>query len=56
LEDKLICTRIIWYGHILRMNEEKIPKKVPTKVLKGRYQEEDQDKDGNSRLGKMSYT
>jgi hypothetical protein len=22
LEDKLISTRIIWYGHILRMNEE----------------------------------
>jgi hypothetical protein len=49
LEDKLISTRIIWYGHILRMNEDRIPKKALKKVLKGRCQEKDQDKGGNNR-------
>jgi hypothetical protein len=28
LEGKLMNSRIRWYGHVLRMNKERIPKKV----------------------------
>jgi hypothetical protein len=36
LEDKLVHNRIRPHGHILRMNEEKITKKILNMELKGR--------------------
>jgi hypothetical protein len=36
LEGKLTNKRMRWYGHILRMNREKIPKKVLNIKLKGK--------------------
>jgi hypothetical protein len=35
LEGKLTNTRIKWYGHILRLNTERIPKKVFNMEVKG---------------------
>jgi hypothetical protein len=39
LEDKLINNRIIFYGHVLRINEDRIPKKILNFKLKGKYPE-----------------
>jgi hypothetical protein len=36
LEGKLTTNRIRWYGHILRMDEERIPKKVLITKIKGK--------------------
>jgi hypothetical protein len=38
LENILVNNRIKWYGHVLRMNKEKIPKKILNVELKGKYQ------------------
>jgi hypothetical protein len=51
MEGKLINNKTRWYGHILRINNERIWKKVMNK--KKSTQREDQDQDGNDRLGKM---
>jgi hypothetical protein len=47
LQGKFKCNRVRKYGHILRMNKEKIPQNV-LKILEG-----DQDQEGNNRLRKM---
>jgi hypothetical protein len=42
-----------WYAHSLRMNEDRIPKKVLNMKVKENTQEENQDR--NNRLGKTSH-
>jgi hypothetical protein len=37
LKGKLTNNRIKWYGHVLRMNEQRIPKKVFNMKVKGKY-------------------
>jgi hypothetical protein len=38
--------RISWLGHLERMQEDRMPKKIFTQELEGRDEEEDQGKDG----------
>jgi hypothetical protein len=49
---KRINNRMKWYKLVLRMNEERIPKKVLNMKVTGKCQRK-KDKDGNNRLGKM---
>jgi hypothetical protein len=50
LEDALINNRIRWYGHILIMNEDRIPKKFENEGKTDRGHQ-----DGNHRLGNIPF-
>jgi hypothetical protein len=55
LEEKLIDGRIRWYGHVLRVTEERIPKKVLSMNIKGKYQTGRLRSRWEQGLGKLSY-
>jgi hypothetical protein len=37
VEGKLTNNRIAWYGHVLKLNEERTPKKVLNMKVKGKH-------------------
>jgi hypothetical protein len=43
LEGKLTNNRVRWYGQILRMNEERVPKMLLNMKVKGKCPREDED-------------
>jgi hypothetical protein len=50
LDHNLTSNRRRWYGHVLRKNKDRIPKKVLNMQLNGKCHN-----DGNNNLGSMSY-
>jgi hypothetical protein len=55
LEDMLIYNRIRPHGHILKMTEERVLKKLVNRELKERCPRGHQDRSGENRLVKLSH-